>query len=88
MRRELASGTTLVVDRYSYSGVAFTSAKGKRSLCCRQLPRPTTLQASTWSGASALKLVSSRLTSSSTSSSTLTWRPSAVALAARGDITR
>ncbi|KAL4425852.1 hypothetical protein ABPG75_009868 [Micractinium tetrahymenae] len=26
--RKLASGTTLVVDRYAYSGVAFTAAKG------------------------------------------------------------
>ena len=27
MRRLLLDGTTLVVDRYAYSGVAFTSAK-------------------------------------------------------------
>jgi dTMP kinase len=29
MERELASGTTIVLDRYAYSGVAFTAAKGK-----------------------------------------------------------
>ncbi|TQD98103.1 hypothetical protein C1H46_016225 [Malus baccata] len=28
MESKLKSGTTLVVDRYSYSGVAFSSAKG------------------------------------------------------------
>lgn len=28
METQLKSGTTLVVDRYSYSGVAFSSAKG------------------------------------------------------------
>lgn len=28
MEAKLRSGTTLIVDRYSYSGVAFTSAKG------------------------------------------------------------
>jgi len=28
MRSMLLSGTTLVVDRYAYSGVAFTAAKG------------------------------------------------------------
>jgi dTMP kinase len=28
MERELKSGTTIIVDRYSYSGVAYTSAKG------------------------------------------------------------
>ncbi|KAF3439485.1 hypothetical protein FNV43_RR17763 [Rhamnella rubrinervis] len=28
MERKLKSGTTLIVDRYSYSGVAFSSAKG------------------------------------------------------------
>lgn len=28
MESKLMSGTTLIVDRYSYSGVAFSSAKG------------------------------------------------------------
>lgn len=28
MESKLKSGTTLIVDRYSYSGVAFSSAKG------------------------------------------------------------
>lgn len=28
MEDKLRSGTTLIVDRYSYSGVAFSSAKG------------------------------------------------------------
>ena len=28
MESKLLSGTTLVVDRYSYSGVAFSAAKG------------------------------------------------------------
>ena len=28
MESKLKSGTTLVVDRYSYSGVAFSAAKG------------------------------------------------------------
>lgn len=28
METKLKSGTTLIVDRYSYSGVAFSSAKG------------------------------------------------------------
>jgi dTMP kinase len=28
METQLKNGTTLVVDRYSYSGVAFSSAKG------------------------------------------------------------
>jgi thymidylate kinase len=28
MESKLPSGTTLVVDRYSYSGVAFSAAKG------------------------------------------------------------
>lgn len=27
MRRQLSSGTTLVVDRYAFSGVAYTAAK-------------------------------------------------------------
>ena len=27
MRRDLMSGTTLVIDRYAHSGVAFTAAK-------------------------------------------------------------
>jgi len=40
----LNSGTTIVVDRYAYSGVAFTSAKGIDLNWCkdpdRQLPAP------------------------------------------------
>ena len=47
MEAKLESGTTLVVDRYSYSGVAFTAAKGVPGLdleWCkapeRGLPRP------------------------------------------------
>ena len=28
MEAKLREGTTLIVDRYSYSGVAFTAAKG------------------------------------------------------------
>jgi len=28
MESKLVSGTTLIVDRYSYSGVAFSAAKG------------------------------------------------------------
>ena len=36
MRQTLLSGTTLVVDRYAYSGVAFTAAK-KVSLNCINL---------------------------------------------------
>lgn len=28
MERKLLGGTTLIVDRYSYSGVAFSAAKG------------------------------------------------------------
>jgi len=45
MKRLLAEGTTLIVDRYAYSGVAFTAAKPGMSLSwCKQpdvgLPRP------------------------------------------------
>ncbi|XP_065840738.1 thymidylate kinase-like [Oscarella lobularis] len=45
MKSMLESGTTLVVDRYAYSGIAFTGAKQKFSLdWCRQsdrgLPKP------------------------------------------------
>lgn len=32
MQSELAAGTTLIVDRYAYSGVAFTAAKGDLSI--------------------------------------------------------
>ena len=32
MKRKLESGVNLVVDRYAYSGVAFTMAKGKKEL--------------------------------------------------------
>lgn len=35
MRALLLSGTTLVVDRYAYSGVAFTAAKGLDISWCR-----------------------------------------------------
>jgi dTMP kinase len=35
MERLLASGTTLVVDRYSFSGVAFSAAKGMDFEWCR-----------------------------------------------------
>jgi dTMP kinase len=42
--RLLQSGTTLIVDRYSYSGVAFTAAKGLDfDWCCapeKGLPEP------------------------------------------------
>jgi dTMP kinase len=44
MRDELEQGTTLVVDRYAYSGVAFTAAKGIDVTWCKApdvgLPRP------------------------------------------------
>ena len=50
MERKLASGVTLVCDRYSYSGCAFTAAKGVDGLdleWCRApevgLPRPDAL---------------------------------------------
>eukprot|EP00123_Amoebidium_parasiticum_P008263 comp18685_c0_seq1/m.20390 comp18685_c0_seq1/g.20390 ORF comp18685_c0_seq1/g.20390 comp18685_c0_seq1/m.20390 type:complete len:221 (-) comp18685_c0_seq1:241-903(-) len=36
MRQQLQEGTTLVVDRYAYSGVAFTAAKGIDAHWCRQ----------------------------------------------------
>jgi dTMP kinase len=32
MEKKLKEGTTLVVDRYSFSGVAFTSAKEKEGI--------------------------------------------------------
>ncbi|CAM0137592.1 unnamed protein product [Umbelopsis sp. WA50703] len=35
MRALLLSGTTLVVDRYAYSGVAFTAAKGLDISWCK-----------------------------------------------------
>ncbi|KAJ3684347.1 hypothetical protein LUZ61_013511 [Rhynchospora tenuis] len=35
MERKLKSGTTLIVDRYSYSGVAFSSAKGLDLQWCK-----------------------------------------------------
>lgn len=44
MRKLLEAGTTLIVDRYSYSGVAFTAAKGLDFEWCRGpekgLPEP------------------------------------------------
>jgi dTMP kinase len=50
MERKLSEGVTLVCDRYSYSGVAFTAAKGVEGLdldWCRApevgLPRPDAL---------------------------------------------
>jgi len=36
MKQILLSGTTLVVDRYAYSGIAFTAAKGLELEWCRQ----------------------------------------------------
>ncbi|CAO3669790.1 unnamed protein product [Umbelopsis ramanniana] len=36
MRSMLLAGTTLVVDRYVYSGVAFTAAKGLDMIWCKQ----------------------------------------------------
>lgn len=33
MEKMLKSGTHLVVDRYAFSGVAFSSAKVSRNLC-------------------------------------------------------
>lgn len=35
MEAKLKSGTTLIVDRYSYSGVAFSSAKGLDIQWCK-----------------------------------------------------
>ena len=35
MESKLRAGTTLVVDRYSYSGVAFSSAKGLDLSWCK-----------------------------------------------------
>lgn len=35
MEKELRAGTTLIVDRYSYSGVAFSAAKGLDFNWCR-----------------------------------------------------
>ncbi|OIT38736.1 PREDICTED: thymidylate kinase-like isoform X1 [Nicotiana attenuata] len=35
MEEKLRSGTTLIVDRYSYSGVAFSSAKGLHTEWCK-----------------------------------------------------
>jgi len=32
MKSDLSSGVTLIVDRYAYSGVAFTSSK--KVICC------------------------------------------------------
>ena len=44
MKETLETGTTLVIDRYAYSGVAFTSAKGLDfdwcKSCDRGLPSP------------------------------------------------
>ncbi|XP_019261051.1 PREDICTED: thymidylate kinase-like isoform X2 [Nicotiana attenuata] len=36
MEEKLRSGTTLIVDRYSYSGVAFSSAKGLHTEWCKK----------------------------------------------------
>jgi len=38
MESKLRSGTSLVVDRYSYSGVAFSSAKGLDFEWCKVIP--------------------------------------------------
>ena len=35
MEDKLKAGTTLIVDRYSYSGVAFSSAKGLNIDWCK-----------------------------------------------------
>lgn len=35
MEDKLRGGTTLIVDRYSYSGVAFSSAKGLDTEWCK-----------------------------------------------------
>lgn len=35
MEETLKSGTTIIVDRYSYSGVAFSSAKGLDIQWCK-----------------------------------------------------
>ena len=35
METKLKTGTTLTVDHYSYSGVAFSSAKGLGVECCK-----------------------------------------------------
>lgn len=35
MESKLTSGTTLIVDRYSYSGVAFSAAKGLDFQWCK-----------------------------------------------------
>lgn len=44
MKEKLESGTTLVIDRYAFSGVAFTSAKGLDFEWCKEcdshLPTP------------------------------------------------
>ncbi|CAJ2645378.1 unnamed protein product [Trifolium pratense] len=37
METKLKSGITLIVDRYSYSGVAFSSAKGLNIEWCKAL---------------------------------------------------
>ena len=47
MKAKLNSGVTLVVDRYAFSGVAFTAAKGYSLAWCKQpdegLPAPDLL---------------------------------------------
>jgi len=35
MKKQLSAGTTVVVDRYSYSGVAFSAAKVHGSQSCQ-----------------------------------------------------
>eukprot|EP00055_Hartaetosiga_balthica_P012164 m.58258 g.58258 ORF g.58258 m.58258 type:complete len:216 (+) comp7856_c0_seq1:27-674(+) len=44
MKKELQNGTTLIIDRYAFSGVAFTSAKGMDMDWCKSpdagLPHP------------------------------------------------
>jgi len=34
MKRKLLEGTTLIVDRYAFSGVAYSAAKPVRNSCC------------------------------------------------------
>jgi len=58
MMKLIETGTTLIVDRYAFSGVAFTAAKpvGESSFCkipARKMPMVTTIKielckAGTW----------------------------------------
>lgn len=44
METKLRAGTTLIVDRYSYSGVAFSSAKGLDIEWCKVKKQKIVLQ--------------------------------------------